>query len=163
MDDLLWTPSAERIDASLLANFARRNGKPIDYQAIHQWSVEDKASFWDAVWDFCGVVGEKGEGVIVDEANTKEAKFFPHAKLNYAENLLSHGQDGPALIFRGENGARSEWSWAELRSTVSRLQQALTNMGIGKGDRVVAYVPHCPMTLAIMLAVNGIVGLVGYW
>lgn len=156
MDDLLWTPSDKRIETSLLADFARQNGQPIDYEAIHQWSVEDKASFWDAVWDFCGVVGEKGDVALVDETNTKEAKFFPDAKLNYAENLLCHGQDGPALIFRGENGARLEWSWTELRSTVSRLQQALTTMGIGQGDRVVAYVPHCPMTLAIMLAVTSL-------
>jgi acetoacetyl-CoA synthetase len=85
-----------------------------------------------------------------------KARFFPEARLNFAENILAHAGDGDALIFRGENKVADRWSWSRLTATVSRLQQALVAMGIGEGDRVAAMMPNMPETVALMLAVTSL-------
>lgn len=85
-----------------------------------------------------------------------EARFFPDATLNFAENLLSGRGDGDAIIFRGEDKAEDRWSWDRLRALVSKLQQAFVARGIGKGDRVAAMMPNMPETVAAMLAAASI-------
>jgi acetoacetyl-CoA synthetase len=127
-----------------------------DYDAFHAWSVSQRADFWTAVWDHCGVIGEKGERALIHGDRMLEARFFPDATLNFAENLLRNTGSGDALIFRGEDKARSRMSFDELRALVSRLQQALKTAGIGKGDRVAAMMPNMPETIALMLAAASI-------
>ncbi len=85
-----------------------------------------------------------------------KARFFPDARLNFAENLLPESGEGDAMIFRGEDKAEDRWSWDRLRNAVSRLQQAFRAMGIEKGDRVAAMVPNMPETVALMLAAASI-------
>jgi acetoacetyl-CoA synthetase len=148
----LWTPSDDRIRETRLAAFAAANGLPVDYDAIWEWSVTETAAFWQAVWTFGGVVGQAGETAFASAAHIKDAAFFPGARLNYAENLLKSPTNGPAIIFHGEAGVRTEWNWDQLIATVSRLQQALKAEGVGKGDRVAAYMPNLPETIAAMLA-----------
>ncbi|WP_442856013.1 acetoacetate--CoA ligase [Agrobacterium sp. RAC06] len=127
-----------------------------DYDDFHRWSVEDRAAFWSAVWDYCEVIGEKGGLALSDGDDMLKARFFPEARLNFAENLLAHAGEGDALIFRGENKVADRWSWSRLTATVSRLQQALSAMGIGEGDRVAAMMPNMPETVALMLAVTSL-------
>ena len=107
-------------------------------------------------WDFFGVVGEKGARVLLDGDRMPGARFFPDARLNFAENLLTGGagRDGAsdALVFRGEQGASRYWSWDDLRGEVSRLQQALAALGVGPGDRVAGLLPNIPEAVAAMLA-----------
>jgi len=127
-----------------------------DHDAFHQWSIDERGSFWSAVWDFCGVRGEKGARDLIHGDVMLDARFFPDASLNFAENLLvKHGSDD-AIIFRGEDKVSYRWSWDQLHSTVSKLQQAFRSMGIGKGDRIAAMMPNMPETIACMLAAASI-------
>lgn len=157
----LWTPSDAFKAAQPLTHFmawcATREGLSFaDYDAFYAWSIEDRASFWSAVWDYCGVVGDKGDVALADDGDMLKARFFPQAQINFAENLLAHAGDRDALIFRGENKVSDRWSWSRLTATVSRLQQALAAMGIGEGDRVAAMMPNMPETVALMLAVTSL-------
>ncbi len=161
-DSFLWAPSPVRVAASQMVAFAaeaqRRHGLTLaDSQALHAWSVTDRDNFWNLVWDFCGVIGDKG-GLrrSVDSDQMPGARFFPDAKLNFAENLLRRKTDGDAMVFRGEDKVRSRMTHAELHALVSRLQQALTAAGIGVGDRVAAMLPNRPEAVALMLAVTSI-------
>jgi acetoacetyl-CoA synthetase len=156
----LWTPSPERVAASqvmaFMAEANRRHGSSLkNYHALHAWSVTHPDAFWNDVWDFCGVVGEKGTRLMDGDA-MPGAKFFPDAKLNFAENLLAHPGKGDALVFRGEDKVKKRLSWDELNALVSRLQQALKAAGVGKGDRVAAMMPNLPETIAAMLAVTSL-------
>ena len=153
----LWTPSDDRIRAAPLSAFiaaaARVSGRPIaDYDTLHAWSVEDREGFWPLVWDWCGIVGERGERVLVDGDRMPGARFFPDARLNFAENLLKKSGPGDALVFRGEDKVARRLSWDELRALVSRLQQLFRAHGIKAGDRIAAMMPNMPETVACMLA-----------
>ena len=160
----LWQPSPAQIEASPMTDFMRfcgsRIGSPFaDYDSFHQWSITERGPFWNAVWDYCGVVGEKGATALVDDGHMLDARFFPDAKLNFAENLLKEKGTGDALVFRGEDKVSYRWSWDDLHQTVSRLQQAMAAMGIGAGDRVAAMMPNMPETYALMLAVTSLGGI----
>ncbi|MGN6142351.1 MAG: acetoacetate--CoA ligase [Mesorhizobium sp.] len=160
-DTPLWTPSAERIGKAALTTFtkaaAERAGRPLaSYDALHRWSVDDRATFWDLVWDFCGVVGEKGEPILVDGEKMPGAAFFPDARLNFAENLLRKTGAGDAIVFRGEGKVEKRLSWDELAALVSRLQQLFVSLGVKAGDRVAAMMPNLPETAAAMLAATSI-------
>jgi acetoacetyl-CoA synthetase len=153
----LWRPTDADIAAAPLTRFAGeaagRAGRPLSgYAALHAWSIEDRAGFWDLLWDFTGVVGEKGARRLVDGDRMPGAAFFPDARLNFAENLLRRNDAGEAIVFRGEDGATRRLSWADLNALVSRLQQALVAAGVGEGDRVAAYLPNIPEAVAAMLA-----------
>src|SRR3546814_16648398 len=80
------------------------------------------------------------------------ARFFPEARLNYAENLLRRRDDGDAIVFRGEDQARRRMTWRELYDLVSRLSKALTAAGVKPGDRVAGFVPNMQVTIAATLA-----------
>ncbi|MGL3605914.1 acetoacetate--CoA ligase [Rhizobium sp. G187] len=135
---------------------AERGAPSADYEAFHHWSVDAREAFWSAIWDYCGVVGEKGSRLLEDHGTMLEARFFPEARLNFAENLLAHAGEGDALIFRGENKVSDRWSWQRLSAMVSRLQQAMQAMGIGRGDRIAAMMPNMPETIALMLAATSL-------
>jgi acetoacetyl-CoA synthetase len=126
------------------------------YADLHAWSVAERESFWTAIWDFCDVRGDRGARALVDGDAMLDARFFPDATLNFAENLLSGEGAGEAIIFRGEDKVADRWSWDRLRNLVSRLQQALRTQGIGPGDRVAAMMPNLPETVAFMLAAASI-------
>ena len=157
-DQPLWTPSPRALADHPLTRFtaeaSRRTGRSFDgYDQLHAWSTEDPAAFWDRVWDFAGVIGDKGERRLVDGDRMPGARFFPDATLNFAENLLRRNDDGDAMVFRGEDRVQKRMSWRELNALVSRLQQAFRDRGIGPGDRVAALMPNLPETIAAMLAV----------
>ncbi|MCR4283683.1 MAG: acetoacetate--CoA ligase [Bauldia sp.] len=156
-DTPLWRPSADRIAAAPLTRFAeqasRRAGRPLaGYGALHAWSIGHREAFWDLVWDFAGVVGEKGARRLLDGDKMPGATFFPDASLNFAENLLRRRDAGEAIVFRGEDGVTRRLSWRGLNDLVSRLQQALAAAGVGVGDRVAAFLPNAPEAVAAMLA-----------
>ena len=157
----MWTPSQDRIEASLLAKFIAATSKQsgntaLDYDAIWNWSVSSPNQFWDALWDFCGIIGDKSGPVMAQTDTLIDTQFFPNAKINFAENLLGHAGEGPCIIFRSEDGGRIEWSWDDLKQTVSKLQQVLIAQGIGQGDRVAGFVPNVPEAIAAMLAVTSL-------
>ncbi len=153
----LWRPARAEIAGLPITRFAaeaaRRAGRPLaDYRALHAWSIDDRAAFWDLVWDFCGIIGDKGDGRLIDGDKMPGARFFPDATLNFAENLLKRHDDGDAIVFRGEDGATRRLSWRALSERVSRLQQALAAAGVGIGDHVAGLLPNTPEAIAAMLA-----------
>ncbi|RWX77056.1 acetoacetate--CoA ligase [Neorhizobium lilium] len=153
----LWIPSGEASRRTPLYQFmgwcAERYGKSFSgYDAFYEWSIAERADFWSGIWAFCGVKGERGVPALVNGEDMLGARFFPDATLNFAENLLLGSGEGDALIFRGEDKVRYSWSWDRLRSEVSRLQQAMSGLGIVSGDRVAAMMPNMPETIACMLA-----------
>jgi acetoacetyl-CoA synthetase len=152
-DRPLWVPGARRADESRLAAFMRRAQCP-DWDALHRWSVEHREEFWSLLWDFCEVRGEKGARVLVDGDRMPGARWFPEARLNFAQNLLRPSADerADAIVFWGEDRIRRRWSHAELRAVVSRMAQALRAAGVAKGDRVAGYLPNLPEAVAAMIA-----------
>ncbi len=153
----LWIPSHDRIEAAEMTRF-RRFAEPRanlsfpDAPSLHRWSIDEPGAFWDAVWDFAGVVGEKGHRLVEDGERMPGARFFPDATLNFAENLLRREGAGDAIVFRGEDKVARRWSWDELRATVLKLQQALRAAGVREGDRVAALLPNMPEAVSAMLA-----------
>ena len=160
-DKPLWTPSQEQIRNAPMTAFAAEAGKRAgralaDFDALHRWSVDDREGFWDLVWDYCGIVGDKGGRVLADGDRMPGASFFPDARLNFAENLLSRRGGGDALVFKGEDKVSRRMSWDELRAQVSQVQQALADAGVKTGDRVAAMMPNMPETIVCMLAATSL-------
>jgi acetoacetyl-CoA synthetase len=138
-----FTAQARTLSSQTLASYAD----------LHAWSVEAPEQFWTAVWDFCGVIGERGAGpVLVDAEKMPGARWFPDARLNFAENLLRDSSNPDALVFWGENKVKRTLSRAELRQHVAQFAAALRDVGVVAGDRVAAYLPNLPETLIAMLA-----------
>jgi acetoacetyl-CoA synthetase len=157
VEEPLWRPSEARMATHPMTRFraaaAERAGRPLaDHDALHAWSLAERAAFWDLVWDFGGVIGDKGARLLIDGDRMPGARFFPDARLNFAENLLKQTGGGDALVFWGEDRIRRRMSWDALHALVSRLQQALAAAGVGPGDRVAAMMPNLPETIAAMLA-----------
>jgi acetoacetyl-CoA synthetase len=122
------------------------------YDELHAWSIERSEDFWNLVWDFCKVEGEKGRRTLVDGNRMPGAQWFPEGRLNFAQNLLRSRDDSDAIVFWGEDKVRKRLSHRALYELVSRLAQALAAAGVKKGDRVAAYLPNLPEAAAAMLA-----------
>ena len=154
----LWKPEEEQIAATQIAAFMRRvneqHGAGVqNYADLHRWSVAQSETFWCAVWDFCGVIAEtRGERAVADKTGMPGARWFPDARLNFAENLLRRRDDGDAIVFRGEDRVRRRLSHGDLYAQVSRLAQWLKAAGIGPGDRIAGFLPNLPETCIAMLA-----------
>jgi acetoacetyl-CoA synthetase len=157
---LLWRPSPDRVERAAMTEFARRvaanTGRSLpDYAALWQWSIDEREAFWRELWDFAGVVGTRGERTLLDGDRMPGSRWFPDARLNFAENLLTRhvGRDeDDALVFRGEEKAAWRVSHAELRDAVSRVAAALRAEGVVPGDRVAGYLPNMPEAVIAMLA-----------
>ena len=154
----LWQPTPAAIAATRLEAFRRgvsaQTGLPLDgYASLHDWSVRDKAAFWQAVWRFADVrAGHEAERVLEEGDRMPGARWFVGARLNYAENLLRRRDAAIALESFIEGRVHARWSWQELHATASRLAQALKAAGVSVGDRVAGLVPNTPETVAAMLA-----------
>ena len=157
-----WKPSRQRIAAAKLTAFmrsaTRRWGTEFaDYEALHRWSVTQPEQFWATLWDFAGVVADKrGARALIDANRMPGAKWFPDARLNFAENLLRSHDSGDALVFWGEDKVKGRASHAELYRAVAQTAAALRAMGVHKGDRVAAYLPNLPATVVAILATASI-------
>ncbi len=162
MDQPLWQPSAERIAASNLTAFMhhvreRYGVVTNDYAQLYAWSIGDPGRFWHAVWSFCGVIAAtQGDVVLADGDKMPGARWFPEARLNFAENLLRRRDHGAAIVFWGENRIKSRVTYSELHAEVSRLAQALRAAGVVSGDRVAGYLPNLPGAVIAMLAAASI-------
>jgi acetoacetyl-CoA synthetase len=154
----IWQPSPERVADANLTRFMRdlalRRGVTVsDYPALHAWSVAEPEAFWSELARFADVTADWGTGpVLTDAAQMPGAKFFPGAKLNFAQNLLRYRDDQPALIFRNERGQRRQLSFRELHDAVARVAAWLAACGVGPSDRVAAVLPDIPEACIAMLA-----------
>jgi acetoacetyl-CoA synthetase len=158
MTQKLWTPSDETVRNANITRLMRdlnaAHGLGLDsYAALHRFSIDEPEKFWSAIWDFCGVrASAHGERTIVDGDRMPGARYFPDARLNYAQNLLRRRDTSPAMIFRGEDKAEGSVTWAELNDLVSQMQQGLAAAGVEAGDRVAAMMPNMPQAAIGMLA-----------
>ena len=153
----IWTPSLFRIaDANLtrfMAFVEARGVAARDYTALHRWSVERPAEFWDALWEFAGVAGDRGAGPALEGGERMPgARWFSGARLNFAESLLRGPDAEPAIVFRNERGDRRELDWRALRAEVARVAAGLARDGVGPGDVVAAFLPNLPEAVIAMLA-----------
>jgi len=157
-DAPLWTPSPERIRATnvfaFMRNVEREWGTEIaDFAALHRWSIEEPEKFWTSLWSFVGVrATTRGDVVLQNGDQMPGARWFPHARLNFADNLLRRRDDTPALIFQGEDRASRSLTHAQLYDDVLAMRNQLRELGVGPGDRVAAYLPNVPEAVVAMLA-----------
>ncbi|SDI19875.1 acetoacetate--CoA ligase [Pseudomonas panipatensis] len=154
----LWSPSPERIAASRMDAFRRQINQRhalhlADYSALHAWSIEQRAAFWQAIVDTFEVRFHSPPRAVLEEGpRMPDARWFPGASLNVAEHLLRRRDDAVAVIAIGEDGSRETFSYAELAAQVGGLQRSLAAIGVGVGDRVAAFMPNTWQTLVGMLA-----------
>jgi acetoacetyl-CoA synthetase len=167
--DILWQPAAE---GSQMADFAARftaalhaagasaapaGGAFADYAAftdfagMHAASITHRDVFWRTLWNDAGVIGTPGDIVLAGDG-FPGARWFPAARLNYAENLLRRQDDGIALLWRDETGAHARMTWAELDRAVREVAAGLQAHGLGIGDRIAAVAPNRPETIVLVLA-----------
>ena len=158
MSTLLWQPSPERIAQANISAFLswvnqRWDAGAANTQALWQWSVDHPDRFWGSLWDWCEVIGERGDGPVVDDLGRMPgARWFTGARLNFAENLLRRRDDADALVFWGEDQVKRRLSHRQLHAQVSKLAQALADAGVVAGDRVAGYLPNLPEAVIGMLA-----------
>ncbi|TLZ35922.1 MAG: acetoacetate--CoA ligase [Gammaproteobacteria bacterium] len=154
----LWRPSPARIRDANLTRFtscvnARRGTRLGDYSELYAWSLAEPAAFWSELARFADVRAEWGAGPLIEHPERMPgARFFPQARLNFAENLLRFDDGREALVFRNECGARRSLSYRELRAEVARVADGLRAAGVAAGDRVAGFVPNLPEAAIAMLA-----------
>jgi len=153
----LWTPGPEKIESAEISAYIEYINDKFEldiqgYSALYAWSISEKEAFWSSYWDFAGLVGDKGKAVLENGDDIEHAKWFPDAKLNYAENLLQHRSDETAIFFKVENRRSSTLSFNELYRQVASLAAWLKSQGVVKGDRVAGYMANMPETVVAMLA-----------
>jgi acetoacetyl-CoA synthetase len=157
--DVLWTPTAELREESELGRYLRwlRSERGLDfdgYDELWRWSVEDLEGFWGSLWDFFEIRAHVPYERVLGSHAMPGAEWFPGARLNYAEHMLGRDEDAGrvAVIARSQTREPLELTFGELREQVARAQAGLRRLGVGPGDRVVAYLPNIPETLVAFLA-----------
>ncbi|MDP9345793.1 MAG: acetoacetate--CoA ligase [Actinomycetota bacterium] len=151
--ELLWTPSAERIERSALTAYARAVGREGPYADLWQWSVDDLEGFWASIWEHFDVQAAEPYERVLGDRSMPGAKWFPGSRLSYAEHLF-RGRDDDAVAIRHASELRdaAELTWSVLRDQTARVAAGLRRMGVTEGDRVVAYIPNIPEALAAFAA-----------
>ncbi|MYF38200.1 MAG: acetoacetate--CoA ligase [Gammaproteobacteria bacterium] len=153
----VWKPSDELIHTCNLSRFAKTIGfEPPNYTQLHEWSVKNKTDFWQNVWNFTEILGDRGDLVLQHEDSFVKSTWFPNARLNFAENLLRRFDDDVAIVSVTELGSRTEVTFSDLRKKVAQFAGALSERGVQSGDRVAAYLPNVVETIIAMLGTASI-------
>ncbi|MGH2969487.1 MAG: acetoacetate--CoA ligase [Solirubrobacteraceae bacterium] len=156
MPTKLWEPPQELVERSVMARYMRWLDKGFtSYDELWRWSVRDLDGFWASIWEFFEV-GSGYERVLGDRS-MPGAEWFPGARINYAEHAFrGKRDDAPAIVHASELRAQAELSWGELREQVRGIAAGLRALGVGRGDRVAAYMPNIPEATAAFLATASI-------
>ncbi len=159
LGDVLWQPPADLRESTEIGRFmawlaAERGLDFADYDELYRWSVDDLEGFWSATAEFFEVRFHTPYERVLAERKMPGAKWFTGAELNYAEHLVGRDEDHDrnAVVARSQTRAQIELSFGELREQVSRARAGLQRLGVGEGDRVVAYMPNIPETLVAFIA-----------
>jgi acetoacetyl-CoA synthetase len=153
---LLWEPPNELVERATMTRYMRWLGSERglsfdDYEALWRWSTEEVADFWASIWEFFEVDADYDE--VLADASMPGAKWFTGAEISYPERIFRDKPgDRVALRHASELRDPGEWTWDELRSQTARIRAGLKAMGVERGDRVVAYMPNIPETIAAFLA-----------
>jgi acetoacetyl-CoA synthetase len=157
--DILWTPPENLRQSTEVGRFLNwlgdHQGREFSsYDELWEWSVTDLDGFWGAVWDFFGIRAHTPYERVLGASDMPGAEWFPGARLNYAEHLvgLDEDRDRTAVLARSQTRAPFELTFGELRDQAARARAGLQRLGVGPGDRVVAYLPNIPETLAAFIA-----------
>src|SRR5689334_12438576 len=159
---LLWQPSAQRKASANVTHFIAYvnqawGAQCSDHASLYQWSLQAPEAFWQAVWSFCGVIGDMGDApYLLDRTRMPGARWFPRGRLNFAENLLRRRDEATALVFWAEDTVRRRMTFGELYDLVSRTAQALRQLNVQAGDRVAGIMPNMPEAIVAMLATTSI-------
>ena len=170
-----WTPDPRHAANSQLARFhhllrARHGAAAVgdSYSQLHTWSVRERSAFWREVWRVCDVSASSNDGgdpsspagVALDRmeppGTASGPRWFPNARLNYAEHLVKHRDNRTAIVAWTERGWTRSWTYAELFAEVSRISQGLVAIGVRKGDRVAAFMPNVAETVIAMIATTAL-------
>ena len=160
--EIIWQPSNESKKSSNISRFIKlvnqRYSQSIktEYQDIWNWSVNNIESFWSLIWDFTEIKGIKGTKISENLGLMPGAKFFPEAKLNYAENLLRTPDDTIAIEEFREDGFSNKLTRKELKTKALKMAGWMKRQGVKKGDRICAYMPNCSETIITMLATSAL-------
>ena len=161
MDNLLWRPSKELRENSLLREFTKFvELKPTNnFKDVWEWSIKNPKIFWSKFWDYSGIIGDKGKKVISKDKIFNKTKFFSESKLNYCENIIKKKSDLRAIEFLSESGYEENITWNNLYKKVCKLSAYLKTLNLKKGDRVAAYAPNKIETIISFLACakNGLI------
>jgi acetoacetyl-CoA synthetase len=159
MPTVLWSPPPDVRDRTEVGRYLqwleRERGLTFaTYDDLQRWSVEDLPAFWASIWDFFEVKSSEPYTAVVENIGMPGARWFPGARLNFAEHLLGADDDlhANALVARGQTREPIEMSFGELREQVARARAGLQRLGIGRGDVVAAYMPNIPETLSVFAA-----------
>jgi acetoacetyl-CoA synthetase len=157
--DILWSPPADWRDTTELGRFMNwlrdhARGDFGSFEELHRFSVTDLDGFWGGLWEFYGIRAESPYERVLAERTMPGAKWFTGAKLNYAEHLVGTDEDlaRVAVVARSQTRPPREVTFAELRDQAGRVRAGLQRLGVGRGDRVAAYMPNIPETLAAFIA-----------
>ena len=159
---MLWKPSPERVSDANLTRFIRfvndKYGKSLEgYPELYDWSISDLEAFHGAIWEFFEVIhSQPYDQVVAHPDQMPGAKWYPGARLNFAENLLRYRDNHTAIIFCAENGFQHALTYAELYAQTASMAAALGDMGVTVGDRVVGFMPNIPETIVAMLAATSL-------
>jgi len=162
--EILWQATPERRDASNIAHFINwleQRGRHFSgYDDLWKWSVSDLAGFWTAIWDYFEIIAEGEVEAVITNDPMPRTRWFTGTRLNYAEHVLRHEMSGDPnrVMLRHASELRelSTMSWSEVAGAVRKLATKLRALGLGKGDRVAAYMPSIPETVIAMLATTAI-------
>ena len=155
---LLWEPSEEFKKNAVISRYMKwlKNERDLsfnDYAELWEWSVTDLDGFWSSVWDYFAVRSSNPYERVLGRREMPGAQWFPGTELNYAEHAFRNARpDEPALVYESEIRQLGEVSWQELREKVGALAAGLKSLGVGRGDRVVAYLPNIPEAVVALLA-----------
>ncbi len=156
---VLWEPTPEMRSESQIARYLdwlrrERDRDFAGYDELWRWSVGDLEGFWASIWDFFGVRAHSPYERVLGSATMPGAEWFPGARLNYAEHLVGADDDldAPAVVAHSQAREPLELTFGELREQVARARAGLQRLGVGPGDRVVAYLPNIPETLVAFIA-----------
>ncbi|HKO27688.1 MAG TPA: acetoacetate--CoA ligase [Solirubrobacteraceae bacterium] len=157
--DILWTPRPdwrETTEIGRLMNWLRdERGLSLEsYDELFRWSVTDLEGFWGALWEFFGIRASTPYEQVLANPSMPGAKWFTGARLNYAEHLLGFEEDRDrvAVVARSQTRPPRELTFAELRELAGRVRAGIQRLGVRPGDRVAAYMPNIPETLAAFIA-----------
>ncbi|MET7497755.1 acetyl-coenzyme A synthetase N-terminal domain-containing protein, partial [Streptomyces sp900116325] len=156
--DLLWSPGRRELEDSNVAVFMEwleeaRGLCFTDYAELWRWSTTDLPGFWSAVWEFYGLDAVTRYDEVLGDASMPGARWFPGARLNFAERCFAQATDTrPALVAVAEGRTPVEISWEQLRREVTDVAAALRRMGVGPGDCVAGYLTNIPQAVVALLA-----------
>jgi acetoacetyl-CoA synthetase len=154
---IVWTPSPERIASAAITRYREwlnetRGLHLEDYHDLWQWSVDELEAFWASIWEFFEVEASEPYERVLTGRVMPGAEWFPGARLSYAEHVFRGRRDGDvAILHASELRPLGEWTWGELRARTGAIAAALREAGVVAGDRVAAYLPNIPETIAAFL------------